>query len=419
MRQADAPRGRRNVRLYSPAVSVGPVRVLRVITRLNIGGPAIHAILLTQALDDGRQFQSTLVTGVTAPHEGDLHDLARARNVRPIVLPALGRELSPLDDLVSLARMVGMVRSIRPDVVHTHMAKAGTIGRLAAAICGVPLVIHTYHGHVFHGYFGPARTRVFLSIERALARLTHRIVVVGEAQRDEIAEFGVAPRSKLVPIRLGLELGRFLQAERHRGELRRELALSANAPLVGIVARLVPIKAHEDFLLSARSVLKARPDTCVLVVGDGERRSELEAMVDRLGLRPSVRFLGWRRDLETIYADLDVVALASRNEGSPVALIEALASARPVVSTAVGGVPEVVLDGRTGLLVPPSQPERLAAAILRLLDDPAYASGLGAAGRQHVYPRYDAGRLVEDMRALYLGELAARGRPLPSLEVAV
>jgi glycosyltransferase involved in cell wall biosynthesis len=394
--------------------------VLRVITRLNIGGPAIHAILLTEALDDGRIFDSTLVTGVTAPHEGDFGHLAEERGIKPLVVPELGREVSPGDDLVALARLVRLVRRMRPDVVHTHMAKAGTLGRLAAALSGVPLIVHTYHGHVFHGYFGPARTRVFLTIERALARVTQRIVVVGARQRDEIAGFGVAPREKLLPIPLGLELGRFLRAEQQRGQLRRELALPPDMPLVGIVARLVPIKAHEDFLEAAHLILEHLPRARFLIVGDGERRAELERLVDSLGLRPSVRFLGWRRDLERVYADLDVVALASRNEGSPVALIEALAAARPVVSTAVGGVPEVVLDGQTGLLVPPSNPRSLAEAILRLLGDRAYAEHLASAGRAHVYPRHDARRLVEDMRGLYLRELAARGRSLPSpAEIAV
>jgi glycosyltransferase involved in cell wall biosynthesis len=362
-------------------------------------------------------FASTLATGVTAPHEGDFLELAREHGVEPVVVSALGREVSPADDAVALANLVRLVRATRPDVVHTHMAKAGTLGRLAAAVCRVPLIVHTYHGHVFHGYFGPAKTQVFLTIERALARLTHRIVVVGERQRDEIASFGVASKDKLLPIPLGLELDRFLTAE--PGGLRRELGLAADVPLVGIVARLVPIKAHEDFLHAARLVLSQRPEAQFLIVGDGERRAELERLVDGLGLRGSVRFLGWRRDLERVYADLDVVALASRNEGSPVALIEALAAARPVVSTAVGGVPEVVVDGQTGVLVPPSDPAALAQAIGRLLGDPRYAAGLGAAGRRHVYPRYSARRLVDDMQALYLRELAARGRPVPSLEVAV
>jgi glycosyltransferase involved in cell wall biosynthesis len=273
---------------------------------------------------------------------------------------------------------------------------------------------------VFHGYFGPAKTRVFLTIERALARVTQRIVVVGERQRDEIAGFGVASKDKLLPIPLGLELGRFLQAEQHRGELRRELAMRPDVPLVGIVARLVPIKAHEDFFQAASLIVQGLPEARFLIVGDGERRAELERLVDRLGLRSSVRFLGWRRDLERVYADLDVVALASRNEGSPVALIEALAAARPVVSTAVGGVPEVVVDGQTGLLAPPSDPPALAAAISRLLQDRAYAEKLASVGRSHVYPRHDVRRLVEDMRGLYLRELAARGRAVPSpAEIAV
>ncbi len=391
----------------------GPIKILRAITRLNIGGPAIHAILLSRALNDGALFESTLVTGTTAQHEGDMLDLARARSVEPVVLPALGREISPLDDLVSLAHMVKLVRDLRPDIVHTHMAKAGTVGRLAAKICSVPLVVHTYHGNVFHSYFSPTRTRIFLTIERALGLATNRIIVVGDSQRDEIARYGVAPLHKLTTIRLGLELDQFLDAERHRGELRRELGIDAGTPLVGIVGRLVPIKAPEILLQAAINVRNSLPTAQFLVVGDGERRQELETLVDHLGLRASVRFLGWRRDLVRVYADLDVVALSSLNEGSPVVLIEALASARPVVATAVGGVPEVVLHGETGLTVPVSDVAALGGAVLTLLRDRPLADRLGKAGRRHVYPRYDSSRLVEDVRQLYLHELAAQGRAVP------
>jgi glycosyltransferase involved in cell wall biosynthesis len=392
---------------------MAPIKILRAITRLNIGGPAIHAILLTHALDDGVDFQSTLVTGVTGKREGDMLDLARARSVEPVIMPALGREISPLDDLVSLARMVKMIRQLQPDVVHTHMAKAGTVGRLAARVCGVPLVVHTYHGHVFHSYFSPLKTGVFLTIERVLGLATNRIVVLGEAQRDEIAGYGVAPLNKLVPIQLGLELGQFTRAERSRGHMRRELGIASDTPLVGIVARLVPVKAHEMFFQAAVRVRAALPRTQFLVLGDGERRPELESLVGQLGLQESVRFLGWRRDMVNVYADLDVVALTSLNEGSPVALIEALASARPVVATAVGGVPEVVIDGVTGLTVPSSDTAAFADAVVRLLSDESLAARLGAVGRQHVYPRYDSSRLANDVRTLYLRELAARGRSLP------
>jgi len=394
-----------------------PIRVVRVITRLNIGGPAIHAVLLTQALNDGAAFQSTLVAGTTAPHEGDMLDFAHARGVKPIVLPALGREISPLDDLGALARMVQLVHRLKPDILHTHMAKAGTVGRLAARICGVPVVIHTYHGHVFHSYFSPARTRIFLTIERALGLMTNRIVVIGDGQRAEIASYGVGPLNKLVTIRLGLELGQFLDAERSRGELRRELAIQADVPLVGIVARLVPIKAPEVFLQAAVEIRAALPSAQFLVVGDGERRQDLEKLAKQLGLEAAVHWLGWRRDMVRVYADLDVVALTSRNEGSPVALIEALASARPVVSTAVGGVPEVVVHGQTGLTVPVSDAAALAEASLTLLRDRALAERLGAVGRQHVYPRYDSSRLVEDVTNLYLRELATLGRR-PAVGVA-
>jgi glycosyltransferase involved in cell wall biosynthesis len=393
--------------------TTSPIRVLRVITRLNIGGPAIHAILLTRALNDGVVFKSTLVAGTTAPHEGDMLSLARDKEVEPLVLPALGREISPFDDLVSLARMVQLVRRLKPDVVHTHMAKAGTVGRLAAHLCRVPLVVHTYHGHVFHSYFSPTKTKVFLTIERALGLATDRLIVVGEGQRDEIAGYGVAPRHKLVAIRLGLELSRFLEAETARGRLRRELGIAADVPLVGIVARLVPIKAHEVFLLAARRILQDVPTARFLVIGDGERRQELEDLTASMSLTHAVRFLGWRRDLENVYADLDVVALTSRNEGSPVALIEALASARPVVSTAVGGVGEVVINGETGLTVPAGDVQGLAQAVTRLLTDRALGERLGARGRRHVYPRYDSTRLIDDVKDLYLRELAAQGRAIP------
>lgn len=394
-----------------------PIKVLRVITRLNIGGPAIHAILLTRALNDGTSFRSTLVAGATAPHEGDMLDLARDKAVAPLLLPALGREISPLDDLSALARMVALIRHVKPDVVHTHMAKAGTVGRVAARICGVPLIVHTYHGHVFHGYFGAAKTRLFLTIERALGMATQRIIVVGDGQRDEIASYGVAPREKLVPIRLGLELGAFLNAERLRGELRSELGIEPDTPLVGIVARLVPIKAHELFFAAMREVHQRIPRARFLVIGDGERRHELETLAAQSELRDAVQFLGWRRDLPRVYADLDVVALSSRNEGSPVALIEALAAARPVVSTAVGGVPEVVVHGVTGLTVPRDDASAMGTAVVKLLSERELGQTLGKAGRSHVYPRYDSSRLVDDVKQLYVRELTAQGRVLPPVGV--
>lgn len=380
------------------------LRVLRAITRLNVGGPSIHAILLTRQLDPAR-FDSLLVTGVESPTEGTMRYLADEQGVRPLVIDDLGREVSPLNDLRTLLRLYRLIRRVRPHIVHTHMAKAGTTARLAARLARVPIVVHTYHGHVFHSYFGSLKTAVFLNIERVLAAFTDRIIAVGEGQRDEIARFRVAPARKLVPIPLGLPIEPMLTAEAERGKLRAELGVAPETALVGIVARLVPIKAHEYFLEAAARVAEERDRAHFVIVGDGERRKELEDMARDLGVAHRVHFLGWRREMRPVYADLDVVALSSLNEGSPVAVIEALAAARPVVATRVGGVAEVVDDQQTGILVPSRDAEALARGIGRFLDDPAWAATVGQRGRASVYPRYSIERLVRDIEDLYL-ELA-------------
>lgn len=384
------------------------LRVLRAITRLNIGGPAIHAILLTRGLQ-GDRFASVLVTGLEGAHEGTMRDLAAARGVRPRIVAELGRDVSPVNDLRATWKMFHLIRRVRPHIVHTHMAKAGTAGRLAARLAGVPIVVHTFHGHTFHSYFGRAKTALFLHIERALGRLTDRIVAVGEDQRQELIGYGIAPPNKLVALPLGLELEPFLHAEQEHGALRAELGLGSDSRLVGIVARLVPIKAHEVFLRAAVRVSATAPSTHFLVIGDGERRDELRAIAQTLGLADRVHFLGWRSDMTRVYADLDVVALSSNNEGSPVALIEALAAARPVVATDVGGVADVVRADETGLLVPPRDPCALADGIVALLSDPRRAELLGRAGRVRVYPRYAAARLVADVERLYLGLAREKG----------
>ncbi|MFN8632491.1 MAG: glycosyltransferase family 4 protein [Chloroflexota bacterium] len=377
------------------------LRVLRAITRLNIGGPAIHAILLTQGLQNDR-FSSTLVTGLEGPREGSMRDLAERHGVQPRVLRELGREVSPLNDLRATLGMYRLIRSSRPHIVHTHMAKAGTAGRLAARLARVPIIVHTFHGHTFHSYWGPVKSRIFLEIERTLGKATDRVIAITEAQKADIAHYGVAPLRKIEIIPLGLEIEPMLEADRFRGRLRSELGIGHNQPLVGIVARLVPIKAHEIFLEAARIIRTAVPDATFLIIGDGERRAELEALARQLGVDGATRFLGWREDMREVYADLDVVTLCSNNEGSPVALIEALAAARPVVSTRVGGVPNVVHDGESGVLVPPRDPVAFAEGILTLLRDPARAARFGQAGRAAVFPHHSSGRLVEDVERLYL-----------------
>jgi glycosyltransferase involved in cell wall biosynthesis len=376
-----------------------PHKVLRIIARLNVGGPAIQACALTTRLNPTK-YDTRLVAGSEAPGEGSYLDLHGTPIGNLIKVPALGRELSPQHDVATLTTLVRLMRRERPHIVHTHTAKAGTLGRLAARITGVPIVVHTFHGHVLDGYFSPLKTRIFAGIERALARTTTRLIAVTPTVRDELIAKGVGERDRYRVIRLGLELDRFLTAEEWRGALRQELGLMPGIPLVGIVGRLVPIKAHDVFLEAAARVA-ARTPAHFVVVGDGELRTRLEARAAALGLTPRVHFLGWRADLPRIYADLDVVALSSLNEGSPVALIEAMASECAVVSTRVGGVADVVMHGRTGVLVPSRDATALADAILSLLEDADRRREFGRAGRAAVFPAYDMRRLLADIDALY------------------
>jgi glycosyltransferase involved in cell wall biosynthesis len=382
------------------------IRVLRVIARLNIGGPAIHSTLLTSRLP-AAVYESILVTGAEDAAEGNYLDL-HGQTLDVVSVPELGREIG-WRDATALRKLMGVIRRFRPHIVHTHTAKAGTLGRVAATLCRVPIVVHTYHGHVLKGYFSPAKTRVFVEIERWLAKASTRLLTVTDRVRDDLLEKRIGTPDQYQVVPLGLPLDPFAVAEARRGELRRELGLTPETPLVGIVARLVPIKAHEVFLDAASIVAQRHPTCRFVIVGDGERRAELEACSARLGLGDRTLFLGWRGDLDRIYADLDAVVLTSRNEGSPVALIEAMAAARPVVSTSVGGVPDIVHHEENGLLAPDGDAAQVAVQTIRVLEDPALARQLGAAGRDYALPRFAAARLLDDVHGLYQRLLMERG----------
>jgi glycosyltransferase involved in cell wall biosynthesis len=338
---------------------------------------------------------------------------ARARGLDPLVLPDLGRELSLRHDARTLARLVREFRRWRPDIVETHTAKAGALGRVAALLSGVPVRLHVFHGHVFHSYFGPAKTRAFLAVEQALARISTRIVALGDVQRAELLAYGVGAPHQVLSIPLGFELAPYLATDSRRGRLRAELGsrgVDARTPLVGIVGRLAPIKAHEVLLQAAAELRRQVPAAQFVVVGDGERRLELERLAAGLGLGQTIHFLGWRSDLAAIYADLDVLALTSDNEGMPTTIIEAMASAVPVVATDVGGVRSLVADGETGLLVPRRDAAAVAAACARLLSDAALRWRMGRAARAAAYPRYDIATLLNTMSTLY-ANLARRPGP--------
>ena len=378
---------------------------MRVITRLNIGGPAIHVSLLASRLDPAR-YETLLVSGVESSDEGNMLELGRLPPVEPTIVPTLGRAISPFDDVRALARLVSLARSFKPDIVHTHLAKAGALGRVAARIAGVRIVVHTYHGSVFRGYFGQRESAVYLGIERALARITTRIVAITSGQKADLIGLGIAPAGKIVEIPLGLDLDQFRELP-SREDAIAALGLPRDGRYVAIVARLVPIKDIPTFLRALARVTESVPDARGLVVGDGPERRAVEAIARDLGLGDRCRFLGWRADLPNVYAASDVVALSSLNEGSPVSVIEAMAAGRAVVATAVGGVPDVV-DQATGMLVPAGDHRALADAIAGLLKDPERRAELGRNGRELSVRRFGSDRLVADIDRLY-ADLLGRG----------
>lgn len=375
-------------------------------SRLNVGGPSVHVILLTAGLRE-RGYETRLVVGVEAPREGNLLELAAEKGVDCLQMAGLGREIRFLSDLRAFWGLRRMIREYRPAIVHTHTAKAGVLGRLAARLSGVPVVVHTYHGHVLRGYFGPLTTAFYRAIETLMGTLSDALVAVSEAVKRDLVDLGVAPDRKIRIIPLGLDLEP-LARRLPRGGLRGESGVPSSSPLVGIVGRLVPIKDVPTFLRAAALVHDSLPEARFAVVGDGEARVWLEKESVRLGLSEVVCFHGWRRDMGAVYGDLDVVVNASRNEGTPVALIEALAACRPVVATRVGGTSDLLGDGIRGTLVPPGDPDALARAILDNLRSPDEALRRARAGQEYVLARHSVGRLVQDVDALYRELLAAR-----------
>jgi glycosyltransferase involved in cell wall biosynthesis len=383
-----------------------PIRILRIIARLNVGGPAIHVTLLTEKLS-APDYESTLLCGAIEPGEGDMMYYAEAHGVQPILLPELGRSIHPLRDPQIIWKMYKLIREMKPDVVHTHTAKAGFVGRVAAWMAGTPVIIHTFHGHIFQGYFSSLKTTVFILLERLTARMSDTIITLTEGLRRELAEeYHIARKKHITVLPLGLDLEPFAQIPRHTGEFRKAWDIPPDVPLVGIVGRLVPIKNHSLFLEAAARVQAQLPAARFVIIGDGETRAEVEAKADALGLRDCVTFTGWQRDLAPIYSDLDALVISSLNEGTPVSVIEAVAAGCPVVATAVGGLPDLLDHGQLGKLVPSENPDALADAITDTLLNPPDT----AATRPLMVDRYGIDRLVSDLDGLYRGLLAKKGR---------
>lgn len=365
--------------------------VLRAITRLNVGGPARQALMLTKALQP--EYGTILVSGRSESTEGELSDdFIKVHHV-PLV-----RQVRPLYDVRAFTDLRRLMAARRPALVHTHMAKAGALGRVAVRTLHQSIAtVHTFHGHVLDEYFSKPVESAFLFAERALARTTDVLVAVSEEVKASLLNLEIGDEQKFRVINLGFDLTEFLDGKTP-GALRRVLGVDEDLPLIGAVGRLVPIKDHET-LLDAMLTL---PEVHLAIVGDGELRAKLETTVHARGLSDRVHFTGWwPGDLSEVYADLDLAVLSSRNEGSPVALIEAHASGLAAVATDVGGVRSVVRDGISGLLVPPGDPSALATSIEELLRDEPKRRAMGQAGRAYVAERFTQERLVSDIRSLY------------------
>ncbi len=396
------------------------MKIVRIIARLNVGGPARQVVWLAQALNNS-EFQCVLLTGTVPDGEEDMSYFASENDVAPVFISEMSRELSP-KDLISLWKVYREIKRQKPDIIHTHTAKAGTIGRAAGFLYrwldwkNVKLV-HTYHGHVFHSYYGRAKTKLFLLIEKILARFaTDKIIVISQQQKREINEkFGVGKASKFEVIPVGIDLQPFQNWRLKQNALREEIGVKENELLIGIVGRLTEIKNVPLFLKVAAMYRERKkpgfPLLKFVIVGDGHLRRNLEREAENLGIEDLVVFLGNRNDADIFYAGLDIVALTSLNEGTPLSLIEAMANEKAVIATAVGGVADLLgnvekeMDNFTicerGISVRSQDAEGFFTGLMYLAGNQTLQKKLGERGKRFVLERYDKNRLVADIKKLY------------------
>ncbi len=405
------------------------MKILRIIARLNVGGPARHVVWLTQALQND-QFQSALIAGRVPQGEDDMGYFACENGVEPVYIKELSRELSP-KDIISLFKIYREIRRQKPDIIHTHTAKAGTIGRIAAffyrwltpaTFIGKPRkvkVVHTFHGHVFHSYYDRQKTRLFIAIEKLLARIaTDRIVVISKQQLSEIhKQFGIGRSEQFLVVPLGIDLDKYYDPIGKRGILRNEIGAADDEILVGAIGRLAEIKNITMLLDVASRYIAFRdpdwPSLRFVIIGDGNLRANLEAESSDRGLDGLFTFLGNRADIADLLPGLDIVALTSKNEGTPLSLIEAMAAGQPVISTAVGGVVDLLggvgdeIDGfgicERGISIPSDKPEVFLKGLLYLAKNEKLRKRLVENGRVFVTANYSTSRLIKDITSLYLG----------------
>jgi glycosyltransferase involved in cell wall biosynthesis len=385
------------------------MKIVRIIARLNVGGPAIHVILLTHEFRK-RGHESLLVVGPVPETEGNMEYYASKWNVLLVRVPELIRPLSLKNDWVAFWKIFRLLRRERPDIVHTHTAKAGTLGRVAAILAGTPVILHTFHGNIFDGYFSPARTRLFLFIERLLARFTDRIISISKSQSDElINKHKIAQPDKFEIVRLGIDLDEFREVE---GDNRCHSEDRENRPLViGWVGRLTEIKDPLFFVDLAAVMKSSGTPAKFVMVGDGHLRQAIEAKISEYSLQGDFTLSGWQQEMAEVYSRIDLMVLTSLNEGTPVTMIEAMATGRPFVAFNVGGLLDLMVGPAqryegfevydNGILVRPRDTATFVKAVGLLVQDPERRIRMGQAGKVFALQNFSKERLAQDTEALY------------------
>jgi glycosyltransferase involved in cell wall biosynthesis len=388
-------------------------RILRIINRFNLGGPTYNAAYLSRYMPD--EFETLLVGGEKDESEDSSEFIVKNLGLDPIIIPEMKREIDLRNDFEAYRKIQQIIKDFKPDIVHTHASKAGTIGRLAASNMKVPVIIHTFHGHVFHSYFGKMKTVMYKNIERNLARKSSRIIAISEKQKAELClVHRICKPEKIKVVPLGFDLSRFTeQMDEKRMNFRNRYQVDADEIAIGIIGRLVPVKNHRLFLEATKIVLeKTKKKLRFFIIGDGEDRLRIEANARELGIpfidamtqtgKSPLTFTSWIKDIDVANAGLDIVTLTSLNEGTPVSLIEAQAANKPIVSTNVGGIENVVIEGVTALLSnSKTDAEKFASLILELTENDEKLNELGKVGWEHVKNRFHYTRLIRDMSELY------------------
>ena len=388
-------------------------RILRIINRFNLGGPTYNAAYLSRYMPD--EFETLLVGGEKDESEDSSEFIVKNLGLDPIIIPEMKREIDLRNDFEAYRKIQQLIKDFKPDIVHTHASKAGTIGRLAASNMKVPVIIHTFHGHVFHSYFGKMKTVMYKNIERNLARKSSRIIAISEKQKAELClVHRICKPEKIKVVPLGFDLSRFTeQMDVKRMNFRDRYQVDADEIAIGIIGRLVPVKNHRLFLEATKIVLeKTKKKLRFFIIGDGEDRLRIEANARELGIpfidamtqtgKSPLTFTSWIKEIDVANAGLDIVTLTSLNEGTPVSLIEAQAANKPIVSTNVGGIENVVIEGVTALLSnSKTDAEKFASLILDLTESDEKLNELGKVGWEHVKNKFHYTRLIRDMSELY------------------